>query len=598
MTSQAQHLSCLRFVSVLVANAVRFPLVLGPQGIGSANGTGAQDISALFYLAVVGYYDDEAALIKAGSINTLWGMGNNYDAVIYFSAGEKGELLVQGMGDTPAGRVLYKRTACNGVLYVLDSLITPADESDQVNPTGEKELTGTRVALSQTLACRDSLLDSAERAGVLAHLENIVTAADAEFILDALDDPDLSITVMLPSDDVTDAFLFAWANEVSEGNATLAAQVIAENRLYAALPGVFCDTQLVAAGRWNSLLGEMLGMDLPLKFDIGKSMFDQDPANADTLLISGEMDDPSELPTGFKAAHLVYSEVPANSKIKVCNSELWILDSMPLMRPEHSPVLQGGGINILNEAVSRLKNVSMPPRHLTCNPAPYASALKTTGGMGVKDVAQQERSSESSSNLKLGLGVGVGVAIIAGGIIGFVLFWRRRRHVAQLDKNDDDTGKTLCDSGDGVESGDITGRSTTSSPTRDDVMPAETLKPESGGSSIYDDLLHSPDECIIAPASRVQISRHPDGSDWVLGKGSWGVVRRGLKDGVQPVAVKALPLAGQDNIKAQAHFARETQLLKRLRDPSVSSYDFLPSIILSQHRLPSTGTCLLRFCCT
>lgn len=39
---------------------------------------------------------------------------------------------------------------------------------------------------------------------------------------------------------------------------------------------------------------------------------------------------------------------------------------------------------------------------------------------------------------------------------------------------------------------------------------------------------------------QIEISKHSDGSDWLIGEGSYGQVYRAIKGGVQVVAVKKL----------------------------------------------------------
>lgn len=45
------------------------------------------------------------------------------------------------------------------------------------------------------------------------------------------------------------------------------------------------------------------------------------------------------------------------------------------------------------------------------------------------------------------------------------------------------------------------------------------------------------------PRAEIQIAKRPDGSDWELGSGGFGMVYRGLRNGVQPVAVKVLSVS-------------------------------------------------------
>ncbi|KAK9811452.1 hypothetical protein WJX72_004105 [[Myrmecia] bisecta] len=62
-------------------------------------------------------------------------------------------------------------------------------------------------------------------------------------------------------------------------------------------------------------------------------------------------------------------------------------------------------------------------------------------------------------------------------------------------------------------------------------------------------------------SSDIQICKRPDGSDWVLGKGSFGMVFRGLRGGVQDVAVKMLTRVDDEQL---AQFRKEISILKSL----------------------------------
>ena len=60
----------------------------------------------------------------------------------------------------------------------------------------------------------------------------------------------------------------------------------------------------------------------------------------------------------------------------------------------------------------------------------------------------------------------------------------------------------------------------------------------------------------------VQICLRPDGTRWRLGKGGFGEVFKGLKDGVDEVAVKVIHLQSQENISL---FKSEIDLISKLR---------------------------------
>lgn len=59
----------------------------------------------------------------------------------------------------------------------------------------------------------------------------------------------------------------------------------------------------------------------------------------------------------------------------------------------------------------------------------------------------------------------------------------------------------------------------------------------------------------------ITISQKPDGSDWLLGQGSYGKVFKGLKNEVQQVAIKVLNHTDANEL---ANFAKEIHLLRKL----------------------------------
>lgn len=64
---------------------------------------------------------------------------------------------------------------------------------------------------------------------------------------------------------------------------------------------------------------------------------------------------------------------------------------------------------------------------------------------------------------------------------------------------------------------------------------------------------------------QIAISKLGDGSDWELGRGSYGRVYRGVKDGVQVVAVKTIADAARRDL-----FVREIALMKYVsRDANI-----------------------------
>ena len=86
-----------------------------------------------------------------------------------------------------------------------------------------------------------------------------------------------------------------------------------------------------------------------------------------------------------------------------------------------------------------------------------------------------------------------------------------------------------------------------------DRIPASSVPPPPEAESKYD--------WELVPAD-VQICLKPDGKRWRLGKGGFGEVFKGLKDGVDEVAVKVIHLQNQATV---VQFKSEIDLISKLR---------------------------------
>ncbi len=51
--------------------------------------------------------------------------------------------------------------------------------------------------------------------------------------------------------------------------------------------------------------------------------------------------------------------------------------------------------------------------------------------------------------------------------------------------------------------------------------------------------------CCTATPAEIEILKRPDGSEWEVGRGGFGVVYKGLRNGVQVVAVKVLSVSAE-----------------------------------------------------
>ncbi|KAI7837019.1 hypothetical protein COHA_009097 [Chlorella ohadii] len=72
----------------------------------------------------------------------------------------------------------------------------------------------------------------------------------------------------------------------------------------------------------------------------------------------------------------------------------------------------------------------------------------------------------------------------------------------------------------------------------------------------------------------LEIAKRPDGSDWVLGSGGFGKVFKALRHGVQPVAVKIIPVRGDQHETAVAATRMEIAVLRACRDANIVQFQF------------------------
>ena len=72
-------------------------------------------------------------LVAAGSVNSALGRERGADILLHFAWGADGALLATGVRPGNVARVVRRQSACNGELYVIDTLLLPANSSSQLD---------------------------------------------------------------------------------------------------------------------------------------------------------------------------------------------------------------------------------------------------------------------------------------------------------------------------------------------------------------------------------------------------------------------------------------------------------------------------------
>jgi len=176
------------------------------------------------------------------------------------------------------------------------------------------------------------------------------------------------------------------------------------------------------------------------------------------------------------------------------------------------------------------------------------------------------------------------VAVIA--LVLMVLSRRRRRHqrwlsdMEMLDRpsgtslpnplmkglhRQDDSAEKMMYRG-GNYSGNNTTSSIASQPFPPEQSPGGTFRLPGMGSNrdVNKSVIGSLDATVQGwdiAAESIEICRNPDGDPWLLGEGSYGRVYRGVRGGVQDVAVKVLHASDDSQTKA---FQKEISILKSI----------------------------------
>ena len=330
--------------------------------------------------------------------------------------------------------------------------------------------------------------------------------------------------------------------------------------MYNMLQGAFCPVELLAAGSKNSMLGDILGVDLPLRFS----------NDSGTLVMSND----------FGSARVLNLSLG-------CQSIVFITDAVLI------PPLEVDAASVA--APSQLP--TLPIRHMTCN-SPSLPEVNATTTTATNTTTPPENidSSSSDTSLAIGLGVGFGcAAVIIASVAVFIIAKKRRREQGQvledasssldadmfkispLAVTNESKNVTYASAHDvfAAERPDSSVLEMTTGSTRDaDSLRAEmhTSAISSANTSGQMSKLGSNISSELAlwqiDPTEIQIALDAAGCPVELGKGSSGTVYRGTLRGVQPAAIKLLLASlGSDS---EAAFQQEAAILKHVnRDKNV-----------------------------
>jgi len=203
--------------------------------------------------------------------------------------------------------------------------------------------------------------------------------------------------------------------------------------------------------------------------------------------------------------------------------------------------------------------------------ADVSNSQGTAGGNGDAS-SSDEYESNGASSLSSGAiaGIVVGAVILAAAVGVCCFVWKRRWHRPQFSVSKSS----------GTETSSSENYDNTIAVTFPDEANAFTTYPSSSGKksssllrnlpimkTISDAARHGAADPWAIPAKAVEIDLDEQGRYVVLGRGGFGVVYRGMLNGVQPVAVKVVRHPGKE---CRAVFLREVAILERVsRDRNV-----------------------------
>lgn len=555
------------------------------NGVGQAfSQISASDAAVLAMYGVLEGYLTQENFTSVPSVNSILGMVKDEDYTIkMFNDPDTGKLKFTGRPIDGIGNVLSVTEACNGVVYVTDKIIRPAERSTQILEDFDVVYSVNSIYFNGA-NCNISLPDEV---AALPNTAPWVSAWEDNGMTAPLSNIWLASTVLVPQEGVT-----------AESSTTAAL-------MYNMLRGEFCPEELVAAGSMNSMLGEVTKTDLPLRFE--------KDADGNVIVIGA-----------VNSAKVINKTIGCNSVV--------LMTDQPLVPPATV-----GSMVVPKDLPTK------PIRHITCNPIVYlddggpASPADSPGVSPSKNPADNgdgggsnSNDSSNSSALAIGLGVGLGCAAVALVAAAFIIRSRRRHKNSNSSKTlnalgDSIKGDTRSGNGNGNGTYDFTGTGTGSygsvpatdvsasliafstgtlavasidhftaridAPLSNGSVVASSLGPRTASGTMGSKTHHIPTSKVsdinAAQLSRLGSSTEPGSLDlWEidaddveisidergepikLGKGSFGAVYRGTLRGVQPTAIKVLNESVGN--EAEAAFQREAAILKHVnRDRNV-----------------------------
>ncbi len=409
---------------------------------------------------------------------------------------------------------------CDGVIHATDEVLLPSEDPAKMPGTlatmydlPHAQLEAAAAAAAPPRNCSGSLLDVLDTAPDLRLAAAQVRAADDPALLAALDDPATSATLFVATDE---AYRRAG---VDPRNATA---VDARAAVYTALlPRAYCARELQQVRVVSSLAADASGADLPAW------AFTTEPSTGAVRVQLQSVDNRAE------TAGVVRTERTCGSIVFVDDRYLGAVGEAAV-----SDATAAAGLALLR--VGRPLSMDVVCPNATAAAAPPPSSGDGGGGLSAGAIA----------------GIAVGVVGLAAAAVVAVALARRRRRRARGPA----AGLLALEAADGEGGSHFLALAAASASGSSGATGSGATRSSSGG---------APSPWDIKPAA-LQLSAGKDGGPVELGRGGFGIVYKGMLNGVQPVAVKLLRHPGAE---AREAFFREVAIMQHVsRDRNVVQF--------------------------